>query len=240
MAPKTLKHKQYNGRKRKAPAAVRMAECSICSENQPKYKCPKCRALYCSIACCKLHKEKCTGSSENHHNKSRACIQSKYGLEELPLKAVEEKIKRRKMLALTSSVNSGKDEWRLTPDMLNRLQSSEWLRNEVQSDGGLRQILVDIDCSDDRETALLEAKQKYPNFASFIDNMLVTCGVLVADDSVPGGFSLFDYREKVNSKSGNLKDDDHDDEVKSDDGSSDSDSDSDSETSDSDSSSSYE
>ncbi|KAL6919442.1 hypothetical protein ACHAP8_002777 [Fusarium lateritium] len=31
--------------------------CSICNTNPPKYKCPRCRLPYCSVACNKIHRE---------------------------------------------------------------------------------------------------------------------------------------------------------------------------------------
>lgn len=31
-------------------------ECVVCGENTAKYKCPVCRAPYCSVACCRSHK----------------------------------------------------------------------------------------------------------------------------------------------------------------------------------------
>jgi len=31
--------------------------CSVCTTGAPNYKCPKCRAIYCSIACCRAHKQ---------------------------------------------------------------------------------------------------------------------------------------------------------------------------------------
>ena len=176
--------------------------CSVCKEvSRPKYKCPKCRATYCSISCCKSHKEICAAnvaavvvnmkqdiSSKQQENKS------KYVDKVLPIEVVEEKIKRRCMIASSSTAESTENEWRLTLDMISRLQTDDWLRSEVQGDGGLRQILVEIDCAHDREAALLHSKQKYPHFATFIDKMLVCCGILVKDDNMPGGLSVKDDR----------------------------------------------
>jgi len=31
-------------------------ECVVCGDNSAKYKCPVCRAPYCSVACCRSHK----------------------------------------------------------------------------------------------------------------------------------------------------------------------------------------
>ena len=34
-------------------------KCEVCAENESKYKCPKCKVVYCSLACYKAHKDKC-------------------------------------------------------------------------------------------------------------------------------------------------------------------------------------
>ena len=49
-----------NNKRPPPPASVAIQpKCSVCEAESPKYKCPKCRAKYCSIACCKKHKEVC-------------------------------------------------------------------------------------------------------------------------------------------------------------------------------------
>lgn len=35
---------------------VNKSNCTECSKENSAYKCPKCKAHYCSVACCKLHK----------------------------------------------------------------------------------------------------------------------------------------------------------------------------------------
>uniref|UniRef100_A0A2C9M112 HIT-type domain-containing protein n=1 Tax=Biomphalaria glabrata TaxID=6526 RepID=A0A2C9M112_BIOGL len=37
-----------------------MSNCVVCSIETKKYKCPQCYERYCSLACCKTHKELCT------------------------------------------------------------------------------------------------------------------------------------------------------------------------------------
>ncbi|KNZ76676.1 hypothetical protein J132_09209 [Termitomyces sp. J132] len=43
---------------------LKVAKCEVCSENQSKYTCSACFALYCSVPCFKRHKDKrCLSSS---------------------------------------------------------------------------------------------------------------------------------------------------------------------------------
>ncbi|XP_014212258.1 zinc finger HIT domain-containing protein 3 [Copidosoma floridanum] len=39
--------------------------CCVCASESTKYKCPKCKKLYCSAICCNKHKEKCSGPTES-------------------------------------------------------------------------------------------------------------------------------------------------------------------------------
>mmetsp|Transcript_15554 Transcript_15554/g.24177 ORF Transcript_15554/g.24177 Transcript_15554/m.24177 type:complete len:254 (+) Transcript_15554:119-880(+) len=175
--------------------------CSVCHTEIGKYKCPKCRAPYCSVACCKSHRESCTCVPIENDPKSAdaaptAQIKSKYADYILPASEVAEKMKRRKSLA-SRGAEEEEEEWRLTPNMLSRLDENDWLRNEVSSDGGLRQIIVDIDCASDREKALNEAKVKYPRFAEFVEKMLHCAGILVNDDEASGGLRLVETQKQI-------------------------------------------
>jgi len=91
--------------------------------------------------------------------------------------------------------------WRISREMMDRLDNSDWLRKEL-ADGGLRQIIAEIDAADTeldgkekrqrkrprlgavpepspREIALMKAKHTNPKFANFVDRLLVSSGVLV-------------------------------------------------------------
>lgn len=98
--------------------------------------------------------------------------------------------------------------WRITADMMDMMQNSEWLRKELE-DGGLRQIIAEIDSADfednnslnnnhrhhtkkpklsaepdltRREIALMKSKQTNHKFAEFIDKLLLLTGVLQKDN----------------------------------------------------------
>eukprot|EP00804_Cyclotella_cryptica_P013495 CCRYP_017220-RC/>CCRYP_017220-RC protein AED:0.19 eAED:0.27 QI:0/0/0.5/1/0/0/2/412/238 len=100
----------------------------------------------------------------------------------------------------------------ITPDMKKRLQQSTWLRKELQ-DGGLRHLIGMIDAASDddeengdnnkrfhskkarrnaheeitpRVLALARIKNSHPKFASFIDRLLLTAGVLQPAEGTDG------------------------------------------------------
>jgi len=98
--------------------------------------------------------------------------------------------------------------------MKQQISQSKWIQNELK-DGGLRQLIDSIDCASDdddkdgskphggykghqqkkdnnqispRVLALARAKHRHPKFASFIDEMLLTAGVLQpATGGIDGG-----------------------------------------------------
>jgi len=165
-----------------------------------RYKCPKCRDVYCSVACCKTHKESCAAAAEHKISPitqqpiSSAVPFSKYiprgELIRDPLKGNR---RRRQLASLPSEQDEEEEEgWRLTQEMMTLIDESVWLRGEL-SDGGLRQIIDEIDdaasanyrnaesAAHDRERALENAKQRYPHFSAFIDELLLLTKVISED-----------------------------------------------------------
>ena len=129
---------------------------------------------------------------------------------------LENAVKRRRMLD-DSDHDSSDDEgpgWRLTRGMMDRIDQSAWLRAEL-ADGGLRQLICEIDGADQqsaaaqgsyhkkrnhrnrfadmgkvqmtpRELALEKARRTNPNFGRFVDRMMLTAGILATPDGSGG------------------------------------------------------
>jgi len=192
--------------------------CGVCGQiGGNKYKCPRCRFPYCSVKCCREHKEKCPaiqmpdsqicdvgkiscqpchGIKEPSTNKEVPRKSNYLSAELLTRDPLENRIRRRDML----EDDDHEEGWRINRDMMDKVDNSSWLRNEL-SDGGLRQIIAEIDAADDGveqrkhkkrpklgvteptpcEIALLRAKLKNKKFEHFIDKLLVIAGVLSED-----------------------------------------------------------
>ncbi|KAK3796290.1 hypothetical protein RRG08_041604 [Elysia crispata] len=43
-----------------------MAPCAVCKIDTNKYRCPRCLERYCSVRCCRAHKELCTDNSDGN------------------------------------------------------------------------------------------------------------------------------------------------------------------------------
>ena len=140
----------------------------------------------------------------NNSGSTIAVQQSKY----LPSKELisTAQPKRKRKFRESNDDDSDNDEpgWQITQQMKQQISQSKWIRNELK-DGGLRQLIDSIDCASDvddeddgkphdgykgqqqkkdnnkispRVLALARAKHRHPKFASFIDEMLLTAGVL--------------------------------------------------------------
>ena len=130
---------------------------------------------------------------------------------------LENAVKRRRMLDEDDSDSDDEGPgWRLTREMMDRIDHSQWLRNEL-GDGGLRQLISEIDGADEaaaaqgshhkrrnnhsrnrfgdmgkvkmspRELALEKARRTNPNFGRFMDKLLLTAGILTTPDGGMGG-----------------------------------------------------
>ena len=172
--------------------------CSVCNTvEEPKYKCPKCRDTYCSIQCCRDHKQR--GCSAN---KAPSTTESS---QEAPLSKYLPRQELAKLAKISTSVSQrdsrehdnddGDDDddddieegWKITESMTEAVQNSEWLKNELK-DEGLRHLISRIVAAPafvrrnqkttKQEDELEQLKTDYPRFKGFLDKMLVVTDVL--------------------------------------------------------------
>lgn len=169
-------------------------------------KCCKEHKLSCSIESKGTDVKEPSITKKNHKSASS----SEYlPSDSLTLDPIENAKKRRQMLDDSDSDNDSVDEhgWGMTKEMMDKLDNSSWLRKEL-ADGGLRQMIATIDNADwetknqnndrkrkryalnavceltPREAALERAKYSNPNFAKFIDKMMLTAGLLIDNENI--------------------------------------------------------
>ena len=159
------------GRKRKFVEAASnricfQAVCSVCEEGEAKYKCPKCRSTYCSIACCRIHKEACLISPKTSGStilpasdaSTHGCTfhlpnpshGSKY-FSDPELQALQYDLKHRcKSLAeLRQKLTDDQTNedlgpaFNLSDEMVRSMKTSSWLQREL-SDIGLQGLISKI------------------------------------------------------------------------------------------------
>ncbi|KAL3927651.1 MAG: hypothetical protein SGBAC_012997 [Bacillariaceae sp.] len=182
--------------------------CLVCAVEEPKYKCPKCTARYCSVGCCKKHKEVCPGipgnaaaatsdtaasnAKESSEKNTPANHKSKYmnslDMEQTMAQYIakrQEQVDRDNFQGNSDNDDDSIDEgWKVSEEMKQALFHSEWLRDELQ-DGGLRLLIgqvVSTPHGPQKQQVLQEIKERYPSFGVFVDKLLYLTGVLEEDD----------------------------------------------------------
>lgn len=225
------RRRKGNGRQPPKPAPPPVPVCSVCciteeeedaketSQSQqqatpaatpkepPKYKCPKCRALYCSVACCRKHKLICPGKPPETALEIAAAAAAADPIQSNNNTAHNDN-DAENFTSDDSDDESLEEGWKITDEMKEALQKSSWLHEELQ-DGGLRGMIAQVVRSSKKaklprhnkhhrhkhhrkpaaslaattshnpaHDALLEQRNENPNFNIFCDKLLVLAGVL--------------------------------------------------------------
>ncbi|KAB2600582.1 zinc finger HIT domain-containing protein 3 [Pyrus ussuriensis x Pyrus communis] len=125
--------------------------CQICNEARSKYKCPSCRAPYCSVPCFKKHKE-------------NPCALPVFSEEKPPTAGPELLVERPLVVEEPREV--------LQRPQLEATASSSEIHSALK-DENLRKLILSIDCSPDAEKEL-EKAMGVDAFQIFTDKILST------------------------------------------------------------------
>lgn len=182
--------------------------CTVCTAGDSTYKCPKCRFIYCSIACCRRHKEEfcslilaATANNVTPNPQKLPNIRTSKFMSEAEL----EKLQGQTNVLSNSQFQTPKSDyeelekgWEMTDHMIASMKDSAWLREEL-ADVGLQHFISKItstafvpvgekrrrrgapmnaDTTTEREQLLTELKANNPHFQRFLDKLLVITGVL--------------------------------------------------------------
>ncbi|KAM4797242.1 zinc finger HIT domain-containing protein 3 [Rhinophrynus dorsalis] len=132
-----------------------MQACCVCSLESPKYRCPGCRARYCSVSCCKKHKEQCDCTSAG----------------EVTTAAVSRSVRGDNSLPRKDDLLGEDDETDRVPlQRLKLLGESEELKDLLWNPH-LRQLLTSLDQAEAREDTM-KAYMQEPLFVEFADKCL--------------------------------------------------------------------
>ncbi|XP_044730549.1 zinc finger HIT domain-containing protein 3 [Chrysoperla carnea] len=125
-----------------------MVNCTVCDQNTGKYKCPVCRAQYCSVPCCKKHKEE--NCKPNQITEKNETVET----------TTKESQKKPEFVTEDTVPN----------ELLERLRESKKLK-EMFKVSDLKKLLNYVDKSDnpykDVQTAMRD-----PLFTEFVDECL--------------------------------------------------------------------
>jgi hypothetical protein len=184
------------GRPRRQPNLPKLPpkpSCVVCQTFESvQYKCPKCRVPYCSVVCCKQHKEICNNGvppTDKPVESSISKLKSKSNYlppDLLVQDPVTHGQRARKELEDNDDDDSLEEGWKITQEAMETMDRSDWLRKELK-DGGLRQIIFRVMNASDKvekhgrtpqEEELERTKANYPPFGNFMDKLLVLAGIL--------------------------------------------------------------
>jgi hypothetical protein len=154
------KRQRRRGKQQQEPAILPPSGCSVCKivkvDEPPKYKCPKCRASYCSVACCRMHKTVCPGKEGQEGSSapdSTGTTKEAAATTASTLAQTQTTQNPSNPAACESDTDDYSDDddddasledgWKITDDMKVALRNSTWLRTELQ-DGGLRSMIAKV------------------------------------------------------------------------------------------------
>ncbi|CAN2391310.1 zinc finger [Pristimantis euphronides] len=127
------------------------ASCCVCSAGSPRYRCPACRLRYCSLGCCRKHKEGC--APEDAQNPSGVTAVSD-------------------VLPTQGDLLEESDESDTVPSQrLMLLDTAQGLK-DLLLNKYLRQLLMTLDQTENKDEALEKYMQE-PLFVEFADKCLV-------------------------------------------------------------------
>mmetsp|Transcript_30020 Transcript_30020/g.96870 ORF Transcript_30020/g.96870 Transcript_30020/m.96870 type:complete len:173 (-) Transcript_30020:74-592(-) len=133
--------------------------CVVCEAGDAKYSCPKCREAYCCVACCKAHKEACSGKAP----------------------AKTPKRIRPPPRAERTRDEFDDDEHLLSADLREKLDTLTYVRRELEADSDLLDAFRSVDTAPCRAAALARARTTDLKLAAFIDRVLVDLGLCERD-----------------------------------------------------------
>ncbi|XP_074778682.1 zinc finger HIT domain-containing protein 3 isoform X1 [Athene noctua] len=128
--------------------------CGVCgAAGAAKYRCPRCAAAYCSVPCCRTHRERCT--PEPKRERAAAGRAPPGGQHAASPWSVED--------ILTEE----EEQDRVPLQKLKRLGESEELR-DLLLNPHLRQLLLTVDQAEDK-SSLMKKYMQEPLFVEFAD-----------------------------------------------------------------------
>mmetsp|Transcript_6282 Transcript_6282/g.10265 ORF Transcript_6282/g.10265 Transcript_6282/m.10265 type:complete len:201 (-) Transcript_6282:44-646(-) len=145
-------------------------KCGVCLIADSRYKCPKCRAPYCSVGCCKTHKETCsqlqlvknTDNSNEHDNvssTSEAARKTHSSSASAPFMEDD-------------STELSSDQFHIiTAQQKKQLSGCREVRDMLKSKR-LRDKIAEIDGAGGARRAALKRARTNPEFEQFLDIML--------------------------------------------------------------------
>ncbi|KAM6048598.1 zinc finger HIT domain-containing protein 3 isoform 2-T2 [Theristicus caerulescens] len=133
--------------------------CAVCgAAGAAKYRCPRCAAAYCSVPCCRAHKERCTPEPERERSAAG---------EAFPGGANRAGQHADSPWSVEDILTEDDEQDRVPLQKLKLLGESEELRGLLLNPH-LRQLLLTVDQAEDK-SSLMKKYMQEPLFVEFAD-----------------------------------------------------------------------
>ena len=129
-----------------------MKECTVCHKVGAPYKCSKCRDPYCSVSCCKTHKDSCIAIVIEANKPTK-----------------EEK--SNEIPRIGSKLVTSDSAVLLNSDQLAALDKNGDIQSLIRSTR-LTSHIMQVDSASDRQGTLKRMRQNVPEFDEFIGKVL--------------------------------------------------------------------
>ncbi|KAJ8266337.1 hypothetical protein GJAV_G00129240 [Gymnothorax javanicus] len=133
-----------------------MQVCSVCNEQTPKYKCPRCKVRYCSVTCCKNHKDDCQATKQTVSPAMVPNVQATHNLE--------------REWSIEDLFDEDDQSDRVPLQRLKELGTSKDLK-AMLCNPHLRRLLLTVDQAKDKADIMKVVMQE-PLFVEFADQCL--------------------------------------------------------------------
>ena len=123
-----------------------LGRCGECGEQEARYRCPRCRAPYCSAACCAAHRAGCVAPALASAGDSNAgAVRTSAGADG-PVGAAAAVLPPPRLPTILRTKEEQEEEaYRLTQAQIDRFWASPELRVELKKER-IRDIITLVDC----------------------------------------------------------------------------------------------
>ena len=135
-----------------------LMSCSVCLQARSKYKCPKCRASSCTVACSILHKTCC----------QPIIISPKPTTEEEQQQSLKHNTRRH---TFSSNETTTTTHIKLSNQALQLLTTSTTVQKSLQSKR-LREDILKVETASNRQDALKKLRTQNPEFEEFVQSLV--------------------------------------------------------------------
>lgn len=152
-------------------------KCEVCNAAESKYRCPKCRARYCSLVCFKAHKKEEQGAAQGEEEGAPVCMCERRQMMQKKKKQSEAgSPDMSRNHSRCSAAKAREVDPELVPRQVVERMLTQGTLDHLLGDARLQQAIKLVMESDNPREALRLRRVQNPNFAAAADELLIAAG----------------------------------------------------------------